>query len=443
MFERHDAHDQLTDFVEHCTQAKQDYKRVHHQLFTVFGAYRRLHSASLKVSGGVARLLESTKGQGGAAEKEELARMLKESQAAMAEFKTMQDPVGLKTVDPMTTQAGGGSGRLPVTLVQRGGGGSTSFELERGPVPPFAGYDVDIDPLEKARGGGVINVDNQYFTGLKTTVGKISFKSFYGNQNALVDFVYVPPGCAVEGEKEDDEKVDKELITLHHAYPFRRMCSELVACVQWCDHLFRHFIPDVYDFDRLKEFSKLKADHVHPCFVATLTDKHTDNMFTYPSNRDAFSEFRGQDVRVTVEGVPGVTFFLPAYDATRYLFHCAEVRYTEVNVKTWSLDNAVDELTCTVTTQGGDTLVPLKDLTDVIRVSDELSDTHDFRHHLFSYPPHLTPSAASLPGKSVEQCITQYVSMRTSEEEYNKTIRDKKPDIETAFKEKITQYFLP
>ena len=146
---------------------------------------------------------------------------------------------------------------------------------------------------------------------------KPAFTSFYGYTNALVD---------IQCPHESFAAAAKYNPTFN--YPFRRMLSEIVGNVRWCDYVFHHRIPGMFTMEELEQLSALKVDAYNPCLKVVMTD---DTEGTEEKNWQTLFkndyEQHNHRTRIVFDAVPEVQYFLPAFEKVgktlTLLFHVA------------------------------------------------------------------------------------------------------------------------
>ena len=277
--------------------------------------------------------------------------MLDEQEMIMNKLRLMEREneglvgVGDKEEDPMTSEKYDAKKTYEDVFVKRqhGGGGTPAYipddplststhhqhpRLSR--LPPYDGYhESHVAPYKKTRGGMKIPDDTPYLDEIKAWAPEWfkthPFTSFYGYTDALVDYKHPLPSEFADAVKHNP--------TLH--YPFRRMLSEIVGNVRWCDYVFHHRIPGMFTMDELKKLSALKADAYNPCLKVVMTDDkagtETKKWQTLFENDYKTHNHR---TRIEVKGVPEVQYFLPAFekegDTLTLLFHVARGSRTEL-----------------------------------------------------------------------------------------------------------------
>lgn len=335
-------------YTERCKRIEADYKHLHQQHLTVFGAFQRLQQASkgLRTSSeNVQHALYSS------VDDKELERMLDEQQQIMNKLRLIEkENEGLMgSVDPMTADDYPEKRKYDPSdynRIQTAGGTSkpnnpsaTHPRLSR--LPPYDGYhESHVAPYKKACGGVVLS--STYLNEIADWAPQFfrdhPFTSFYGYINALIDYKHpLPKGKFTEAANHNP--------TLY--YPFRRMLSEIVGNVRWCDYVFHHRIPGMFKIKEMEDLSKMKADVYNPCLKVTVegveavnTKKKWDTLFKadyedhnhttrvvfpdlspkvqYP---DLSSEVQYPDLS------PEVQYFLPAYElygkTLTLIFHVA------------------------------------------------------------------------------------------------------------------------
>ena len=329
----------IATYTEHCQRVEEDYKRLHQQHLTVFGAFQRLQQAATglrKSTEHIHKALDSSVAD------EELGRMLDEQEMIMNKLRLMEREneglvgVGDKEGDPMTsnkyvkaeydiekyTQRGGGS--TPASIPDDPLSTSTHHQHPRlSRLPPYDGYhESHVAPYKKTRGGMKIPDDTPYLDEIKAWAPEWfkthPFTSFYGYTDALVDYKHPLPSGFADAAKQNP--------TLH--YPFRRMLSEIVGNVRWCDYVFHHRIPGMFTMDELKKLSALKADAYNPCLKVEVTTEAEVEEAKWKALFEADYKQHNHRTRVVFPRVsPEVQYFLPAFekvgDTLTLLFHVA------------------------------------------------------------------------------------------------------------------------
>lgn len=314
-------------YTKHCQDVEEAYKRLHQQHLTVFGAFQRLQQTATglrKSTDDIRNALDSSVAD------EELGRMLDEQEMIMNKLRLMEREnaglVGAEGSDPMYN----GFDFTANASSQAGGGGSNdettpAHHPRQSRHPPYDGYhDSHIAPYKKAKGGTRV-LNDTYFNFVKEVAKEAKpFTSFYGYTNALVD---------IQCTHKSFAQAAKHNPTLN--YPFRRMLSEIVGNVRWCDYVFHHRIPGMFTMGELKKLSALKADAYNPCLKVEVTDDkagtETKKWQTLFENDYKTHNHR---TRIEVKGVPGVQYFLPAFERVgeklTLLFHVARGSRREV-----------------------------------------------------------------------------------------------------------------
>lgn len=330
----------IETYTKHCQDVEEAYRRLHEQHLTVFGAFQRLQQAATglrKSTEHIHKALDNSVAD------EELGRMLDEQETIMNKLQLMEREnaglvgVGDKEGDPMTSNTYVVRDYDVAKYTQRGGGGtpasipddplSTSTHHHQHPrlsrLPPYDGYhESHVAPYKKTRGGMKIPDDTPYLDEIKAWAPEWfkthPFTSFYGYTNALVDYKHPLPSEFADAVKHNP--------TLH--YPFRRMLSEIVGNVRWCDYVFHHRIPGMFTMDELKTLSALKADAYNPCLEVVVTDDKagTETKKWQTLFENDYKEHNHR-TRIEVKGVPEVQYFLPAFEKVRdtltLIFHVA------------------------------------------------------------------------------------------------------------------------
>ena len=326
----------VSQYTERCKRIEVDYKHLHRQHLTVFGAFQRLQKAAkgLRTSAeNVQHALYST------VDDKELDRMLDEQEQIMNKLRLIEkENEGLMgTVDPMTAEdykEREYDASSYTTHIQTAGGTSkpnnqsaTHPRLSR--LPPYDGYhESHIAPYKKACGGVLIE-NSTYLQEIARWAPKWfsehPFTSLYGYTNALVDYKHpLPKGKFTEAANHNP--------TLY--YPFRRMLSEIVGNVRWCDYVFHHRIPGMFTIEEMEALSKLKADAYNPCLKVTVKGDDAVNTKTkWDTLFKADYEEHNHRTRVMFPRLsPEVRYFLPAYELEGYessatltlIFHVAQ-----------------------------------------------------------------------------------------------------------------------
>ena len=310
----------IETYTKHCQDVEEAYKRLHQQHLTVFGAFQRLQQAATglrKSTEHINKALDSSVAD------EELGRMLDEQETIMNKLRLMEREnaglVGEEGSDPMYN----GFDFTSSASSQAGGGGSNdettpTHHPRQSLHPPYDGYhDSHIAPYKKARGGARV-LNDKYFDYVKTIANAAKpFTSFYGYTNALVD---------IPCPHESFAQAAKHNPTLN--YPFRRMLSEIVGNVRWCDYVFHHRIPGMFTMTELETLSALKADAYNPCLKVKVTDGAEAEEAEWQKLFEADYKQHNHRTRVVFPGVsPQVQYFLPAFervgDTLTLLFHVA------------------------------------------------------------------------------------------------------------------------
>ena len=319
------------NFTEHCHRVEEDYKHLHQQHLTVFGAFQRLQQAATglrKSTESINKTLDSSLEHSVA--DEELSRMLDEQEMIMNKLRLMEkENAGLMDVsgeggDPMyNDHRFKYRGLLPIIEEEeeKHAVGGTLNHPRQSRHPPYDGYhDSHIAPYKKNKGGARRRLNTTYLEYVKqvTNAAKPAFTSFYGYTNALVD---------IQCPHESFAAAAKHNPTLN--YPFRRMLSEIVGNVRWCDYVFHHRIPGMFTMEELEQLSALKADAYNPCVRMVVTD---DTEGTEERNWQTLFkndyEQHNHRTRIVFDAVPEVQYFLPAFekegDTLTLLFHVAK-----------------------------------------------------------------------------------------------------------------------
>lgn len=329
----------IETYTKHCQDVEEAYKRLHQQHLTVFGAFQRLQQAATglrKSTEHIHKALKNTVAD------EELGRMLDEQEMIMNKLRLMErENVGLvgvgdKEGDPMTSEKYVKAKYDIKKYTQRGGGGtpasvpddplstSTHHQHPRlSRLPPYDGYhESHVAPYKKTRGGMKIPEPTPYLDEIQAWAPEWfqthPFTSFYGYTNALVDYKHPLPSAFATAAKHNP--------TLH--YPFRRMLSEIVGNVRWCDYVFHHRIPGMFTMDELKKLSALKADAYNPCLKVKVTTESEVEEAKWKALFEANYKQHNHRTRVVFPGVsPEVQYFLPAFEREEktltLLFHVA------------------------------------------------------------------------------------------------------------------------
>ena len=183
------------------------------------------------------------------------------------------------------------------------------------------------------------------------------------------------------------------------------MLSEIVGNVRWCDYVFHHRIPGMFTMDELEKLSKLKADAYNPCLKVVMTDDTDgieerkwqtlfENDYTHHNHR----------TRIEVEGVPGVQYFLPAFekvgDTLTLLFHVARGSRTKLKEPPATLSYRVVTPNHEYNTEG--------ELKGVSVFLDDLTneERNTFRKYAFFH-------ASTVPDKTdtraiIRECINEF-----------------------------------
>ena len=257
------ATNSLTKYTEHCKRVEADYKHLHQQHLTVFGAFQRLQQAAtglVKSAKDIQVTLDQSTADDSNIDDTELSRMLDEQETIMNKIRLMEQENevlmrvgGDKDPDPMYSDD-----TFTSTSKKKGGHLWNVDDItDRHPRlsnnPPYDGYhESHVAPYKRARGGAGRTLNTSYLTYVQTESKRnqrlASVESFYGYTNALVD---IP--CLHE-HYADAARHNPTLM-----YPFRRMLSEIVGNVRWCDYVFHHRIPGMFTIEQMTKLSKLKA----------------------------------------------------------------------------------------------------------------------------------------------------------------------------------------
>ena len=316
----------IETYTKHCQDVEEAYKSLHQQHLTVFGAFQRLQQAATglrKSTDDIRNALDSSVAD------EELGRMLDEQEMIMNKLRLMEREnaglVGVEGSDPMYN----GFDFTANASSQAGGGGSTdettpTHHPRQSHHPPYDGYhDSHIAPYKKAKGGTRV-LNDTYFEFVKEVAKEAKpFTSFYGYTNALVD---------IQCTHESFAAAAKQNPTLN--YPFRRMLSEIVGNVRWCDYVFHHRIPGMFTIDELETLSALKADAYNPCLKVEVTGGAEAEEAEWQKLFEADYKQHNHRTRVVFPRVsPEVQYFLPAFEKVgetlTLLFHVARGSRTE------------------------------------------------------------------------------------------------------------------
>ena len=348
----------IETYTKHCQDVEEAYKSLHQQHLTVFGAFQRLQQAATglrKSTEHIHKALDNSVAD------EELGRMLDEQEMIMNKLRVMEREnaglvgVGDKEGDPMTSEKYVKATYDIKKYTQRGGGG-TPASIPDGPLststhhhqhprlsrhPPYDGYhESHVAPYKKTRGGRKIPDDTPYLDEIKAWAPEWfkthPFTSFYGYTDALVDYKHPLPSKFADAVKHNP--------TLH--YPFRRMLSEIVGNVRWCDYVFHHRIPGMFTIDELKTLSALKADAYNPCLKVVVTTEAEVEEAEWQASFDTDYKKHNHRTRVIFPGVsPEVQYFLPAFekvgDTLTLLFHVARGSRTKLEEPSTTLSYRV------------------------------------------------------------------------------------------------------
>ena len=315
----------LETYTQHCQRVEEDYKRLHQQHLTVFGAFQRLQQAATGLRKSTEHINKALATLDSSVAENELSRMLDEQEMIMNKLRLMErENVGLiggEESDPMYNK----HISFPIEDKKHSGGGPPEVFIndETPPThhprpshhPPYNGYhDSHIAPYKKANGGGTRDLNKTYLEFVEhiASTTKPPFESFYGYTNALVD-IACPHELFTEAAKHNP--------TLN--YPFRRMLSEIVGNVRWCDYVFHHRIPGMFTIADLELLSKLKADAYNPCLKIVVIDDNGREKNKWEQLFKADYEEHNHRTRVVFSSVsPEVQYFLPAFEAREDGDHC-------------------------------------------------------------------------------------------------------------------------
>ena len=346
----------LQNYTEHCQRVEADYKHLHQQHLTVFGAFQRLQQAATGLRKSTERINKSLDSSlehsmEHSVTDEELSRMLDEQEMIMNKLRLMEkenaglmgksgeggDPMyndrtfvytGLYPIKEDTEEEEKTEG-VDEEHAQAGGGPSLTWSHStttpthhprQSRHPPYDGYhDSHIAPYKKNKGGGARGLNASYLEYVQqvATAAKPAFTSFYGYTNALVD---------IQCPHESFAAAAKHNPTLN--YPFRRMLSEIVGNVRWCDYVFHHRIPGMFTMAELEQLSALKVDAYNPCLKVVMTDDEDGTeMRKWQTLFKNDYEQHNHRTRIVFDAVPEVQYFLPAFekkgDTLTLLFHVA------------------------------------------------------------------------------------------------------------------------
>ena len=410
----------IETYTKHCQDVEEAYKSLHQQHLTVFGAFQRLQQAATGLRKSTEHIHKALKSS---VADEELGRMLDEQEMIMNKLRLMEREnaglvgVGDKEGDPMTSKKYVKATYDIKKYTQRGGGGtpasipddplstSTHHQHPRlSRLPPYDGYhESHVAPYKKTSGGRKIPDDTPYLDEIKAWAPEWfkthPFTSFYGYTNALVDYKHPLPSEFADAVKHNP--------TLH--YPFRRMLSEIVGNVRWCDYVFHHRIPGMFTMDELKTLSALKADAYNPCLEVVVTDDkagtETKKWQTLFENDYKTHNHR---TRIEVKGVPEVQYFLPAFEKVRdtltLLFHVARGSRTKLEEPPATLSYRV------VTPNPEDYTEGELEEASVLKVwknTDLQNRRNTFRKYAFFHAS-TVPDNAETRTAIIRECITEF-----------------------------------
>jgi hypothetical protein len=353
---------------------------------------------------------------------EELGRMLDEQEMIMNKLRLMEREnaglvgVGDKEGDPMTSKKYVKATYDIKKYTQRGGGGtpasipddplstSTHHQHPRlSRLPPYDGYhESHVAPYKKTSGGRNIPDDTPYLDEIKAWAPEWfnahhPFTSFYGYTDALVDYKHPLPSKFADAAKQNP--------TLH--YPFRRMLSEIVGNVRWCDYVFHHRIPGMFTMTELETLSALKADAYNPCLKVVVTDKAkvVAEEGNWQKLFEADYKQHNHRTRVVFPDVsPEVQYFLPAFekvgDTLTLLFHVARGSRTKLQKPSTTLSYRV--VTPNHEDEKEGQLVEVSVLDDLLN-----EERNTFRKYAFFHAS-TVPDYADTRTAIIRECITEF-----------------------------------